>query len=340
MIQGATPATAGTSSRPAGWVQQHPGILALLLASLVGLIVLPAIGHALANGDVMIDGRISLVDLVWLVVAVALCVICLWARASMSKDLGDGLRRLLAGSQAESGDAPRSGSTNVDMPALGAAIVRGVFDLAILLVIQGIVRVPLVGVAGAFEPMALVDGVFVALVVIIALFQLFALYGVVQPLTLRLVTVGLDRLVPTAGFSAGALPGAPASRTSTGAGSGRTARGESQPTVAAPSGSDVPTVAVGATVAAAAEATVMAPPEAVPTASEATVLEPLREPSAPADETVAQLPTPRPSAEESSDSDRTVAEDRTLVGDTTAISTSQEGRGSDREPHDGSKGRI
>lgn len=340
MIQGAAPAPAGTSLRPAGWVQQHPGILVLLCASLVGLIVLPAIGHALTDHDVMIDGRISLIDVVWLVAAVALCVICLGARASMSKDLGDGLRRLLAGSQTKSDNAPRSGSTNVDVPALGAAIVRGVFDLAILLVIQGIVRVPLVGVVGAFEPPALVDGIFVALVVVIALFQLFALYGVVQPLTLRLVTVGLDRLVPTAGFAAGALPDAPATRTLTGAGAGRTARGAGQPTVAAASGSDLPTVAAGATVAAAAEATVMAPPERVFTASEATVLEPPRETSAPADETVAQLPSRRPSADESSDRDRTVAEERTLVGDATVVSTSQEGRGSDREPHDGSEGGI
>ncbi|MGH2459476.1 MAG: hypothetical protein ACRDIY_11490 [Chloroflexota bacterium] len=275
MIQGAASARSGTDASPAAWVQQHPGILFLFLASLAGLIVLPTIAGALTSSDVKIGGQISLIDLVWLVVAVVLCAICLGARASMNQDLGEGLRRLIARLQTSGAedDAPRAGLATVDLPGLGAAIVRGIFDLVVLLVIQGIVRVPLVGVAAAFQPKALVDGAFVTLVVVIALVQLYGLYRVVEPLTLRLVTIGLDRLVPTAGFSAGTLADAPAPRTLTAAsGSARTARGVDQPAVAASPRSDLPTVAAGATVAGPAEATVMAPPESAADPAGATVL--------------------------------------------------------------------
>lgn len=303
-MEGVVVAPAGPKSRVNSWIGQHPGIIALILAAIVGLVVLPALAGAVKDHDVQINGLISLIAVVWLIVAVVLCIVCLVVRSGVSRDLGDGLRQLIAATQPSDGTVRRTGAANPDTPILGAAIVRGIFDLIVLLVIQGIVRVPLVEVIGAYAPKALVDGGFVALVVVVALVMLFGLHRVSKPLTEYLVTVGLDRLVPTAGFAAGNLPDAPAPRTTT-----RTpapssaARPTAQPTLAA--GSDLPTVATGSDLPTeAAAATIIAPENRF--SAEATIAAP---PAGSADATVADDATLAPT-----DGETTVAGEKPMTG--------------------------
>jgi len=346
-MQGSMSISADPKTRLTAWIGQHPGIILLAVATLVGLVVLPAVAGAVHDHDVLINGQISAIDLVWLVVALVLCVVCLVARASLSRELGDGLRQLIAGGQKADG-AARRGRNDADVPALGATIVRGIFDLIVLLIIQGMVRTPLVGVIGAYEPKAMVDGAFVVVVVVIALLIMFALHRTSQPLTEHLVSVGLDRLVPTAGFAAAILPDAPTTRTGPRTASPSSAsRAAASRTGAAgsrPASADQPTVAAGSEGTVAAEATVADTPPAgdlptiadVPDSSptarlsaiEATVAPDGATPSDAADSTQMAPPEPAPSPDPprvapstgdhptpSDDAERTIAPDQTIAPD-------------------------
>lgn len=316
-MEGVIPSPSSRTSRVVDVIAQHPGVVLLAAAAILGLLAFPALAAALQDHDTLINDRLSLINTIWLVIALALGVACLVARSSLSRDLGEGTRKLIAGSVAASAPAQRGKAGTLDTPSLGAAIVRGVLDLVFLLIIQGIVRTPLVQVISAFEPKALVDGGFVVLVVLIALLMLFSLYRTSQPLTEYLVTVGLDRIVPTAGFAARDLPDAVPTRTVTRtpvarsvgeAGSEPTAiapgrvPGSEQPTIAAlptmVASSEATVLAVGAHDVSSAEATIAAPPESSATivdlhsggprtSSEATVLEETPPPESPVDATVA-----------------------------------------------------
>lgn len=316
-MEGVVPSPAGSKSRLTELVWRYPGVILLAVAAILGLVVLPALATVLLGNDVLIDGRISLVSAVWLVVALALCVVCLVARSGLRRDLGEGMRQLIAGTQ-DADASTRHGTTGTpDTPALGAAIVRGIFDLAILLIVQGIARTPLVAVVAAYQPKPMVDGVFVVVVVVIALLMLFGLYRTSQPLTEYLVTVGLDRVVPTAGFAASELPEAAPTRTMTRTSASRgAARPGSEPTVAAGGqvpASEQPTVVAPATIAASSEATVAAIGAPDPSSLEATiaapraldssaptVLEPLSEeaPASDVGSTVVEVTSSSPAADE------------------------------------------
>lgn len=333
-MEGVVPSQTSAKSRLMELAGRYPGVILLAVAAILGLVVLPALATVLLGHDVLIDGRISLVNAVWLVLALVLCVICLVARSGLSRDLGDGIRQIIAGSQNADAATRHGKASTPDTPALGAAIVRGIFNLAILLIVQGIVRTPLVAVVSAYQPKPMVDGIFVVVVVVIALLMLFELYRTSQPLTEYLVTVGLDRVVPTAGFAASDLPEtAPTramTRTSPSRGPARTgseptvAAGDQgpaseQPTVLAPSrgvGSSEATVAaIAAPSASSLEATIAAPPSGdssaptlleplpreSPAVSEATVLEVAPESSTSAESTVVEAASSSPVAADDTD---------------------------------------
>lgn len=350
-MQGVVPGQTKTGRGLGDWLGRYPGAIQLVVAAILGLVVFPSLAAALKRYDVLIGNRVSAVDTVWLVVAIVLCGVCLWARASLSATLGQTVRGLIAGTPARQPTALRSRATSVDLPALGLAIGSGVFDLMLLLVIQGIIRVPLVDVVSAYQPRAVVDGAFVVLVFVIALVILVGLYRAGKPLTEYLVAVGLDRLIPTAGFAAGDLPEVAPTRTMTRPPSpARGAVPEGEPTVAAGGRSgaaEAPTLAAGATlVAAASAATLVAPsggeatvlaPAATPTRQDAAASPPIvgtDEPTlpesggAPSDATrvapvdsneASTAPATVQAASEVSekDSERTVLPDETLAGDAT-----------------------
>jgi hypothetical protein len=277
-MEGVIPSPSSRKSRVIDAISQHPGVVLLGVAVLLGLLALPALMSTLQEHDTLINGRLSLIDSIWLVIALALSIVCLIARASLRHDLGEGTRQLIASTTAGSLPAQRGKAGSVDTPALGAAIVRGVLDLAFLLIIQGIVRMPLVQVISAYEPKATVDGAFVVVVVLIALLMLFGLYRTSQPLTEYLVTVGLDRIVPTAGFAASDLPETSPTRTVTRTPVSRgAALTGSKPTVAVPGRAPEPgqpTIAAPPTMAASAESTIAAAEARDPSSAEATIAAP------------------------------------------------------------------
>lgn len=294
----------------AGWTGWRTGVAPLIIAAILGLLIAPAVVDAVKDRDVLISGRLSLIGVVWLVIALALGVVCLVARSGLDADVGRGVRRLIAGTQPTA--ARRSGVAAPDTPALGVAIVGGIFNLVVLFIIQGMIRAPLVRVASAYAPGQWIDGAFVALVVVIALAILFGLYGASRPLTEHLVAVGLDHLVPTAGFAGSDLPNTPASRLATRATGPSGTLGQpgqsAEPTVAA---SAAPTVAAeptrlaessqAATVLADSEATVAenapVPPvdssETIAAPLEATVIEQAPRPVADSEATVEESPGER-----------------------------------------------
>jgi len=288
------PSASTPPTRPRGpspfsaWIRRHPGVLPLIVAVVLGL-VLPVLFGELAERDVplAIGGRrVSLLNVVWLGLAAALSVVIVWARVSIGRDLTEGVRQLLAGAQAASAPRPAAGAAP-DTPALGAAIVRGLLNLALLLIAQSMFRSPLVVVAGAWAPKAWIDGAFVALVVLVALLMLVGLHRVSRPLTEYLVWAGLDHVVPTAGFAGRTLPASapPRAMTSRPAPTPAPPR-PAEPTVVSRGGATTPAGSAEATAAAgAAEATVAAPSSGeatalarsaapAPSATEATLLAP------------------------------------------------------------------
>jgi hypothetical protein len=89
----------------------------------------------------------------------------------------------------------------VDPALLGSQAARGLLDLVLLLIVQGTLRTPLVAVASSQAPQAIVDGAYVVVVVLIALFMLIRLRALAAPLAERVAWIGLNQLVPTAGFA-------------------------------------------------------------------------------------------------------------------------------------------
>lgn len=241
----------------AAWVRRHPTVLVLIGAVVIGLLLSPVFRAIEDEAPLVVLGsdRVSSAYLVWLVLAIPLCVVVLWARLSLGRRLTAAVVRVLGD---EEQPIRRAGAAApVDSPTLGAAIVRGSLDLTLLLLVQSILRRPLVEVAGAFAPKEWVDGAFVVLVVLVALLILFGLRRSGGPLTTYLVQEGLDRLVPTAGYVGQATSSGPSSRASRGPVGGKAGPSRGEPAVAAPS-------AVAATLP--AEATLPA------TGSSATVL--------------------------------------------------------------------
>ncbi|HUX87002.1 MAG TPA: hypothetical protein VMW65_08370 [Chloroflexota bacterium] len=279
------------------WVRRNQTTLELFLAAFFGLIVFPAIYLALGGRDLRLGGRISLVNLVWLVLALVACVIVFRARATLVQLAARAADRLLASLPetavpAGSSPTPRADTRLAgDAQQEGRVVARGLLDLVILLLIQAILRPPLVGVLSGVASVALVDGVYVVLVVVLAIAILLGVNRAGRPLAERLTWLGLNQFVPTAGFASSSATAAftvrlatTSSRLTTAA---RASRSESKQVSEPSAASAAPTVVASETVAA-------QPAPAV----EATVLGPVPESTAP-ETTLAEPSVPKPPARQS-----------------------------------------
>jgi hypothetical protein len=236
---------------PVVWARQNRHLLRLILAGLVGLLVFPLVFDALAPHDFLLAGKFSLLDLVWLVLALISVVVLLAERTTVGVELRAATTRALSGVAVAGGGAT---SPAVDLPDTGNRLAQGLFNLVVLLVVQAILRRPLVGLLSGQVAAALVDGVFVGVVVLAALGLFWRLYRVSTPLLRQLVWLGLDRLVPTAGFAGGPAPAEDRTRVATrathrapsAAAAAPAASAAATVPAAAEPGSDLPTVAAAA----------------------------------------------------------------------------------------------
>lgn len=270
------------------WQVYLPGVVALVVAIGLGYL-LPSLlehGRGFDRGLRLLGGEVTLVDLAWLAAAFVLCIVAIWGRASIGGLLGPAVRDMLAAAQGDGASSPLAAKR--DLPRLGASLVLGLFNLVLLLIVQSLLRPPLVVVGAAYARQSYVDAGLVLFIFLVALLILFRLYSASRPLIEHLVWVGLEQVVPTAGYetrSASPAPRRPAARATV-----------SPPTPAPPAAAVEATVAaqgagVGAA-AVAAEATVAADPFAAtseaPRAGES---------FATAEETVAAPPASAPASE-------------------------------------------
>ena len=178
-------------------MRRHPGIIPLVVALAIALLLPHGIIAAAALNQPVDIGpaQVPLLALVWLGLGLILAVVVAIAGASVSGNLSAATRRLPLGSAGSRGYSP------VDAPARGGEVIAKLFGLALFLMMQGILRPPLVAVGEEFAPRGLVDGAFVVVVTLVALAMFFGLYRSAKPLVQYLAWVGLDRLVPTAGYA-------------------------------------------------------------------------------------------------------------------------------------------
>jgi hypothetical protein len=265
---GQAEAPTAARTRLVGWVGHNQSVLNLIGGAFVGLVVLPVVFSALSRFDARIGGRFSVVDLVWLVLAAVAAFAMLRARATLSVMATSAATRVLAihpdSGNVLAGAAASAPSTAVDAADRGSAIARGLLDLALLLLIQVTLRAPLVGLLSGQVDNALVDGVYVVVVVVLALVILIRLYRSGHPLAEQLTWLALSQIVPTAGFAATSVSttfttrlATVTSRPATGPASSAPSAGPPTPISAA---AEAPTLTAEPTVAAdALQATLPAP---------------------------------------------------------------------------------
>jgi hypothetical protein len=240
-MEGAVPAGSRRLG-PLEWLRRYPGAVTLFLALIAGLLVLPNLAHLFDFADILISSRVSVIHLIWLVLALVLSVLAVRSLMSFSDGFASGIgnfgaRRLGDTTKPGVGVAGRSAANAVE---LSQAMVQGVFGLIGLILCQAFIRKPLVVVGRPFAQEAWVDGGFVAVVVLLAIFMLVRLYRSSRPVVEQFVWTGLDDLVPTAGYLGGDIPTASTRSKST--------RSFAVPT---PSSQDAPVAARGGSAAAA-----------------------------------------------------------------------------------------
>jgi hypothetical protein len=186
------------------WAGRYRTPAELIVAALLGLIVFPLVFNALLPHDVRLGEKVSLIDVVWLVLALAAAVILLRARSSLARLATSAADRLSASLPATEEPNQVSGhrsSSDHDARDRSGSVARALLDLVFLLIIQAMLRSPLVGVVSGFAPEAWVDGGYVVVVVVIALVLLVLVNRESKPLLERLIWRGLNQVVPTAGFA-------------------------------------------------------------------------------------------------------------------------------------------
>jgi hypothetical protein len=269
------------------WRNHAWDALALVVAAGVGLVVLPMLidRTGLARSGQPVVGP------AWLVVALALSVVVLRAGLALGRKLDAAIRPALERVPPLPRPAGASGPA-LDIPTTGVLAVRGLLGLAMLFLIQAMLRPALASASDGYAPRALVDGALVSLVAVVALAMFARLHRLSRPLIAHLCRVGLDALVPTAGFAGpGQLPGprraalAPPPATQIIAGPGAAAEGAS--TAAGPETAVTPeTVGTPQTVVTPVAAPTVVPPAStqptvVPTAPDAPTVAPRAEGAVP-----------------------------------------------------------
>ncbi len=247
------------------WRAYLPGFVALVVAIGLGYLLPPVTeyGRDFDRSLRLLGGQVSLVDLVWLLATLVLCIVIIWGRVRIGRLLGQTVGAMLAGVKRDT--VPSSRRDGRELPRLGASLALGLFNLALVLIVQSLLRPPLVTVGAAYARKSYVDAGIVVLVFLVALLMLLRLYAASRPLIEQLVWAGLEQVVPTAGYetpkTAPAIPRPAASAAVTPARSR-----PAEATVAAQNAGAAEAMAVAAEVtlaasppAAAAEATMAAP---------------------------------------------------------------------------------
>lgn len=242
---------------------RYRSAIELCVAAIVGVVVLPAIFQSLRAHDTQLGGRVSAVDLAWLVLALVAIVFIVRSRSAVVSNADRATSRFLDSIPLDHLPRPTGQSTSAASSASslqpnGTVVVHSLIDIILLFILQAVVRQPLVSVLGGEASIGIVDGAFVVVVVLVAVSLLIRLRQASRPLIERLATVGLDQIVPTAGFTSGSAAATFAARLSTttarlAATSSPSAGGVSRPVQSPTSPSSTE-----ATVPAAIEATVLA----------------------------------------------------------------------------------
>jgi hypothetical protein len=186
--------------------------------ALVGAVVLGQLSRllfdALHQANVLTTGKPPVLGILGLVLALVCIGVVIWARVRVGKALnqwaqGSGLGLAVAES------IPRR-YVIANPGALLARALGTMLNLLLLLLMQNTVRAPAVLIASSYTSVAVADGVFVGLVVLLALVMLSNLYRTSKPVAAYLTWRGLDGVVPTAGFlAAGVAPALTAAKTAT-----------------------------------------------------------------------------------------------------------------------------
>gem|GEM_PF-5327263 len=170
-----------------------------VIAAVIGLLVLPAVFHALSAHDVEIANRFSMLAVIWFVLGLIISGYLLTTRGTILGKADHAIRVRFSPLNALAANSPGS-SAATDYPAAASGTVIRVADLIYLLIIQAILREPFVAVAKSFAPEAIIDGAYVGLVFLIAVALLVGMRTGSRPLLDRLLWLGLDQIVPTAGY--------------------------------------------------------------------------------------------------------------------------------------------
>jgi hypothetical protein len=191
------------------WIRRHPGWVVLLAALIVGQVVQRLVQPSLQDSPLV--GRVPVVPLAALGVAVVLGLLIVWLRVRLGHQLASAARERSL-SLPESASLPKGYEVR-DPPGQIVGGGLGVVDLVLLLAVQSTLRGPVLALGSAYGVQRTwLEVGFVFVVVLIALLMLVKLYRVAGPVLVPVVWWGLDRVVPTAGFlgSRPALASAPA----------------------------------------------------------------------------------------------------------------------------------
>ena len=125
-MQGALPAPTGRSLGGNSPFARYGLYAGAVVAALVGLLVLPAVFHALGDQALQISDRVSVLDIIWLILGLALSAFLLGTRGAMLRQMFDAIRPRLEEiqhhqreSSAEEHEA-RSTRLDANLPAAGS----------------------------------------------------------------------------------------------------------------------------------------------------------------------------------------------------------------------------
>ena len=172
----------------------------VVAAALVGLLALPTVlgQGAFSAGGVIPDSPAQRIG--GLVVAVAVAVWLLAVAPTLVRALAD----LLASLQVRSTAA--AAVANLSPAAIAGAFARGLVAAGYVLLVQAILRQPLVAVLGVYLDPVSVEEVFAALALALLLVVLYRIHLAARPLVEAAVWSALDALVATSGSESAGYP--------------------------------------------------------------------------------------------------------------------------------------
>ena len=218
------------TSRIVAAVRTQPAAV-VLLGGLIFSQAFRLLFEALYTPEARPPGEPSIAAIGGLSVGLLVCLAIVGARVRLGQQLARSARSWQIGQLGT--DAVPARYRLTDAPSALAHMVLTAADLLVLVVVDTTLHAPFVAVASAYLPEAQGSGVFVALIVVLAVALLVRLYRASRPVVAYAAWTSLDRFVPTAGFlSTGVLVAV--------------GRGASASTGAAPSAAEQAATAVAA----------------------------------------------------------------------------------------------